>query len=346
MIIARQSTAKTFMVGPVLDADGVAVTDCVIADFKVSKNGAAPAAFDASATLTHRHSGHYSLAATATDLNTVGSAQVTIDDTVNACQPKDITVIEEAVFDLSFAAAAAGPATAADALAIKAVTDLLPDGGALTQIGTDAGVAATEATGANVAATAAQTAGEAVQDVLADLTEDDGGTPRFTTNALEQSQIAAAAALAAYDPPTHAELTSGLAAADDAVLAAIAALNNLSSAQAQTAAAAALTAYDPPTHAELTAGLAAADDAVLAAIAALNNLSAAAVNAEVDQAIADAALATAASLSTAQTAITAIKAKTDSLTFTQAGHVDANIQRVNDVALLGVGTTGDRWRPA
>jgi len=53
-----------------------------------------------------------------------------------------------------------------------------------------------------------------------------------------------------------------------ATAAAIAALNNLSSAQAQTAAAAALTAYDPPTQAELTAGLAAADDSVLAAIAA------------------------------------------------------------------------------
>jgi len=45
---------------------------------------------------------------------------------------------------------------------------------------------------------------------------------------------------------------AGLTAADDAVIAAIAALNNLSSAQAQTAAAAALTAYDPPTRAELT----------------------------------------------------------------------------------------------
>jgi hypothetical protein len=50
MIIARQSTARTFMVGPVLDADGVAVTNGVIADFKISKLGAAPAAFNGSAT--------------------------------------------------------------------------------------------------------------------------------------------------------------------------------------------------------------------------------------------------------------------------------------------------------
>jgi hypothetical protein len=54
------------------------------------------------------------------------------------------------------------------------------------------------------------------------------------------------------DVPTNAELAVALAAADDAVLAAIAALNNLSQAQAQTAAAAALTAYDAATGADVT----------------------------------------------------------------------------------------------
>lgn len=57
------------------------------------------------------------------------------------------------------------------------------------------------------------------------------------------------------DLPTNAELATALGTADDATLAAIAALNNLSSAQAQTAAASALTAYDPPTQAEMDAGL-------------------------------------------------------------------------------------------
>lgn len=75
-----------------------------------------------------------------------------------------------------------------------------------------------------------------------------------------------------------------------------------------------------------------------AQISALNNLSAAQVNAEVDTAISDAALATAANLATAQTAITAIKAKTDSLTFTVAGQVDANIQSINDVTIVGDGS--------
>lgn len=45
------------------------------------------------------------------------------------------------------------------------------------------------------------------------------------------------------------------------------------------------------------------------------------------------------------TEVAAIKAKTDSLTFTVAGVVDANIQRVNDVAIQGDGTLGDEWRP-
>jgi hypothetical protein len=110
--IARQSTARTFIVGPVLDADGAAVTDGVIADFKLSKNGAAPAAFNGSATLTHRHTGFYSLAATTSDLDTVGSAVATIDDGTNACPPLRITVVEEAVYDALFAASAAGYGTA------------------------------------------------------------------------------------------------------------------------------------------------------------------------------------------------------------------------------------------
>lgn len=80
------------------------------------------------------------------------------------------------------------------------------------------------------------------------------------------------------DLPTNAELATALAAADDAVLAAIAALNNLSQANIRTAIGLASANLDTqldalPTNAELATALAAADDAVLAAIAALNNLS-------------------------------------------------------------------------
>jgi hypothetical protein len=108
MIIARQSTARTVTVGPVLDADGAAVTDGVVADLKIAKNGGAPAALNGSATLTHRHTGYYSLALTASDLDTVGTAEVTMDDTVNAMPIKEVTVLEEAVYDVWYPPSATG----------------------------------------------------------------------------------------------------------------------------------------------------------------------------------------------------------------------------------------------
>jgi len=69
------------------------------------------------------------------------------------------------------------------------------------------------------------------------------------------------------------------------------------------------------------------------------------INAEADTAISDAALATAANLATVDTVVDAVKDKTDSLTFTTAGQVDANVQYVNDVAVTGTGATGDEWGP-
>jgi len=48
----------------------------------------------------------------------------------------------------------------------------------------------------------------------------------------------------------------------------------------------------------------------------------------------------------AQTTADDIKTKTDSLTFTTPGQVDANIQFVNDVEVGGTGAGGDEWRPA
>lgn len=56
-------------------------------------------------------------------------------------------------------------------------------------------------------------------------------------------------------------------------------------------------------------------------------------------------LATAANLATVDTVVDAIKVKTDSLAFTVAGQVDANIQYVNDVLVTGDGQTGTEWGP-
>lgn len=105
---ARQSTALELSIGPVLDADGDAVTDCVVADFKLKKTTGNYAALNGSATLAHVSAGTYDLVLTTSDVDTVGLATVSIDDTVNTCAPVRLQVIEEAVYDRDYAASAVG----------------------------------------------------------------------------------------------------------------------------------------------------------------------------------------------------------------------------------------------
>jgi hypothetical protein len=104
---------------------------------------------------------------------------------------------------------------------------------------------------------------------------------------------------------------AGLTAVDDATLAAIAALNNLSQGNIRTA-----------------VGLASANlDTQLGTIAGYIDTEVASVLAAVD------------------TEVAAIKAKTDGMTFTVAGFLDSNIQYVNDVAVQGTGASGNEWGP-
>jgi hypothetical protein len=120
------------------------------------------------------------------------------------------------------------------------------------------------------------------------------------------------------DLPTNAELATALGTADDAVLAQIALVKAQTDLIPSDPADASVIAgrfdtldtsiADLPTNAELTTALGTADDAVLAQIAL-------------------------------------VKAKTDSLTFTVAGEIDANIQSVNDVTVTGTGAVGDEWGP-
>lgn len=96
---------------------------------------------------------------------------------------------------------------------------------------------------------------------------------------------------------------------------------------------------DLPTNAELATALGTADDAVLTAIADLPT------NAELATALGTADDAVLAAIATVDSNVDAIKAKTDSLAFTVAGQVDANVQYVNDVQVTGVGSEADPWGP-
>lgn len=183
-----------------------------------------------------------------------------------------------------------------------------------------------------------------------------------TVDDLLDTEIAALTTAVA-DVPTNAELATALGTADDATLAAIAALNNLSQANVRTAVGLASANLDTqldalPTNAELATSQAAADDATLAAIAALNNLSAAQVNAEVDTALADydaptnaemvartlatASYATAAALDAVDnfvdTEMTAVKAVTDKLD--TALELDGAVYRYTTNALEQAPTSG------
>jgi hypothetical protein len=95
---AKVNTAKTFLVGPVLDADGVAKTDEVVGSIRVTKNGVVGAPH-ASSTLTHNHTGHYLYAANAGDFDTLGEVQFSLNSGTNAMAPVSFTVVPANVFD-------------------------------------------------------------------------------------------------------------------------------------------------------------------------------------------------------------------------------------------------------
>lgn len=195
MIYARQSTAIIVTVGPCLDADGVADTGVVVGAFLASKNGGAPAALNASATLTHRNTGHYSLSLTATDVNTVGTVEIVINDTTTACPIKEIQVVEPATYDVLFADAAPGPASPTNITA-----------GTLTTVTTATNVTTVNGLAANVitaAATAADFGTEVGTAVWAT------GTRVLTANTNLNDPTAAAIADAVWDEDATAHQTGG-----------------------------------------------------------------------------------------------------------------------------------------
>ena len=105
-IPVRQSTAYEFSIGPVLDADGVAFTSCVVADFEIKKTTGDFAALNGSATLADTGEGHYDMVLTTSDTDTVGALTIKIADGVNACQQVRLQVMEEAIYDALYAASA------------------------------------------------------------------------------------------------------------------------------------------------------------------------------------------------------------------------------------------------
>jgi hypothetical protein len=238
----------------------------------IRKNGGAFA--PPAGAVTEIANGWYTIAGNATDSNTLGALLVHVSEASSDNTDDRHEVVAE---DLTTAVVAR--VTLTDTVTTytgntpqtgDAYARLGAAGAGLTALG-DARIANLDATISSRTKPADTQAAVTLVTTVTNLTN--APTVGDLTAAMKASVNAEAdTALADYDAPTHTELTAELATADDAVLAAIAALNNLSSAGAQAAAAAALTAYaaaktsDVPTAAQnATAQLAAAAAAPIAA---------------------------------------------------------------------------------
>jgi hypothetical protein len=147
MQVISQSTITTILVGPVLDASGIAVTTAAIGDFNITKNGTS-AAMSAN-TIEHSHNGHYTIVLTAANTDTLGRLTITVNNAAMAMAPFRFTVLTAAAFDAlvtngniasttsgrTIAVSAAGAATAAlDSASITAVQSGLATSASITTL--------------------------------------------------------------------------------------------------------------------------------------------------------------------------------------------------------------------
>jgi hypothetical protein len=110
MLHLRQSTAsQAVLIGPFVDTAGAAVTGLTIdaADIRLSKNGANIAGKNSGGG-THDELGMYTITLDATDTNTVGRLQLTVAETGALIVYHEYEVLEEAVYDMLYAASALG----------------------------------------------------------------------------------------------------------------------------------------------------------------------------------------------------------------------------------------------
>lgn len=110
MQVLRISTAATVIVGPVLDSGGLAVTNAVIGDFRVSKNGATTT-LGAPSTVTHSHNGHYAIALATSISDSEGHLEITTGNSSHAMPSGRFQVVSADVFELLFRAGANGQVT-------------------------------------------------------------------------------------------------------------------------------------------------------------------------------------------------------------------------------------------
>lgn len=176
---------------------------------------------------------------------------------------------------------------------------------------------------------------QAIWDALTSALTTVGSIGKLLVDNINATISSRATQVSVDDLPTNAELATSQAAADDATLAAIAALNNLSAAQVNTEVDTALADYDAPTFAELDARTDAID-AALVIIDDFLDTEVAAIKAKTDSLPADPADA-----SDIATATTAIAGYIDTEVASILAAVDTEVAAIKVVtdALTSAGAT-------
>jgi hypothetical protein len=157
MLLAKQSTAKTVIVGPILDSTGAEYASAVIGDLSISKNGGTLTAMASAATLTYIANGMYTLVFTTGNLDTLGTAEVSCNKATYQMRQKELSVV---------------PATVYDAIMTNAVNST---GGLTGATGTITGLSGVIATSTNITAATGIT--------LAAVTHTGAVIPTVTTTA-------------------------------------------------------------------------------------------------------------------------------------------------------------------
>ena len=99
MLIVKLSTAVSIEIGPVLDAAGAEVTSTMlISDFRLVKNGTG-AAMASAASITHVANGHYTLAMTTGNTDTLGTLTVSCHKTGVQMPRSQMMVVPVKVYD-------------------------------------------------------------------------------------------------------------------------------------------------------------------------------------------------------------------------------------------------------
>jgi hypothetical protein len=113
MQFLRKSTTATITVGPVLDVAGLPVTNAVLSDFHINKDGTSSTLVSPTS-VSHSHNGHYFLSLDSSDLDEEGRVEFTSSNLDHAMPPARFQVVSQTVYDLLYKINAVGPPTVGD----------------------------------------------------------------------------------------------------------------------------------------------------------------------------------------------------------------------------------------